>query len=177
MQTVRDASGDRYLLVKRSAESSRVRDPNTGEERYLPNEELSFEGGEAPLSVAAAAVSEPVRRVVSAAHDDRSLGLLVELADRGPLPVVELLGAYDLCESDLHGLLSEFRAAGLVAETTVHGERGYDATETTRRAVASLRGGSEGDERSGSDEDSAVNGDGRENAAEDGNGNGNENEN
>jgi len=143
MQTVRDASGDRYLLVKRSAESSRVRDPATGEERYLPNAELSFGGDEAPLSVAAAAVPEPVRRVVAAAHDDRSLGLLVELADRGPLAAVDLLGAYDLCESDLHGLLSEFRAAGLVAESTVAGERGYDATETTRRAVASLRAGEE----------------------------------
>jgi len=32
--------------------------------------------------------------------------------------------------SDLHGLLTEFRAAGLAVETTVHGDRGYDATET-----------------------------------------------
>ncbi|MGQ4555758.1 DUF7346 family protein [Halobellus sp. GM3] len=139
MQTVRDASGDRYLLVKRSSESSRVRDPETGEERYLPNETLTFDRDDAPLAVAAGAVPEPVRRVVTAAHDDRSLGLLVELADRGPVSVVELLDAYGLCESDLHGLLAEFRAAGLLAETTVHGERGYDATETTRRAVASLR--------------------------------------
>ncbi len=140
MRTVHDASGDRYLLVKRSGESSRVRDPRTGDEQYLPNAELTFDDNdEAPLSVAAMAVSEPVRRVVSAAHDDRSLGLLVELADRGPLSVVELLDAYDLCESDLQGLLAEFRAAGLLAEATVHGERGYDATDVTRRAVASLR--------------------------------------
>ena len=139
MQSVRDADGDRYLLVKRSTESSRVRDPTTGEERYLPNAELSFEEEEPPLATAATAVSGPVRRVVTAAHDERSLGLLVELADRGPLSVVELLDAYDLCESDLHGLLGEFRAAGLLAETTVYGERGYDATDVTRRAVASLR--------------------------------------
>jgi len=144
MQTVRDADGERYLLVKRSTDSSRVRDPETGAERYLPNDELRFgPDGESPLSVAASGVPEPVRRVVSAAHDDRSLGLLVELADRGPLSAVELLETYDLCESDLHGLLAEFRAAGLLVEATVHGERGYDATAVTERAVAALRVGEE----------------------------------
>ena len=138
MQTVRDAAGDRYLLVKRSAESSRIRDPDTGEEEYRPNDALTFEA-EAPLSVRAAAVPESVRRVVTAAHDDRSLGLLIELVDRGPLSAVELLSTTDLCESDLHGLLTELRAAELAVETSVHGERGYDATETARRAAASLR--------------------------------------
>jgi len=138
MQTVRDAAGDRYLLVKRSAESSRIRDPDTGEEEYRPNDALTFES-KAPLSVRAAAVPDPIRRVVAAAHDDRSLGLLIELADRGPLSAVELLSTTDLCESDLHGLLTEFRAADLAVETSVHGERGYDATDTTREAIASLR--------------------------------------
>jgi hypothetical protein len=140
MQTVRDDEGNRYLLVKRSAESSRVRDPETGEERHLPNEALSAEGV-SPLVAAASGVPESVRRVLTATHDDRSLGLLVELADRGPCAVVALLDAYDLCESDLHGLLGEFRAAGLVTETTVYGERGYDATDLTRDAVRHLRRG------------------------------------
>jgi DNA-binding IclR family transcriptional regulator len=76
---------------------------------------------------------------VTAAHSERALGLLVELADRGPVGIRDLLDAYDLCESDLHGLLAEFRAAGLVEERDVAGERGYDATETTREAVAALR--------------------------------------
>jgi len=138
MQTVRDADGDRYLLVKRSAESSRIRDPDTGEEEYRPNDALTFEDG-STLSVQAAAVPEPVRRVVTATHDDRSLGLLIELVDCGPLPAVELLSTTDLCESDLHGLLAELRAADLVVETEVHGERGYDATDAAREAVASLR--------------------------------------
>jgi len=138
MQTVRDNAGDRYLLVKRSAESSRIRDPDTGEEEYRPNDALTFEEA-APLSVRAAAVPDPVRRVVAAAHGDRSLGLLIELVDRGPLSAVELLSTTDLCESDLHGVVAEFRAAGLVVEATVHGERGYDATDTAREAVASLR--------------------------------------
>jgi hypothetical protein len=138
MQTVRDAAGDRYLLVKRSAESSRIRDPETGTEEYRPNDALTFED-DAPISVQAAAVSDPIRRVVTAVHDERSLGLLIDLADRGPVPVVDLLATTDLCESDLHGLLGELRAGGLVTESDVHGERGYDATPVAQNAVASLR--------------------------------------
>lgn len=141
MQTVRDDDGKRYVLVKRSGDSSRVRDPATGEERYLPNDDLTFEGV-SPLVAAASGVADPVRRAVTAVHDERSLGLLVELVDRDAVSVVALLDAYDLCESDLHGLLGEFRAAGLLTETTVHGERGYAATEAAREAVAALRGGS-----------------------------------
>jgi hypothetical protein len=139
MRTVRDTDGTRYLLVKRSSESSLVRDPETGEKRYLPNGELTDLDGASALDVAAAGVPDAVRRVVTAAHTEQALGLLVELADRGPIGIRELLSAYDLCESDLHGLLMEFRAAGLVEERDVAGERGYDATETTREAVAVLR--------------------------------------
>jgi len=144
MRTVRDDEGRRYLLVKRSSESSLVRDPDTGEERYLPNADLTADDTSA-LSTAAAAVPAPVRRVLTAAPNDRALGLLVELVDRGPIGVRTLLDAYDLCESDLHGLLAEFRAAGLIAEARVAGERGYDATETTRDAVARLRAGDDTD--------------------------------
>jgi len=52
--------------------------------------------------------------------------------------VPDLLDSYDLCESDLHGLLGEFRAAGLVQEAEVFGQRGYDATETASDAVELL---------------------------------------
>lgn len=141
MRTVRDGEGKRYVLIKSSGESSRVRDPATGNERYLPNDDLEPVDGTSPLVAAAAGVPEPVRRVVTAAHDERSLGLLVEIVDSGPLSVVDLLGNYELCESDLHGLLAEFQAAGLLAETEVAGERGYEATETARNAVAHLRNG------------------------------------
>jgi hypothetical protein len=139
MRTVRDSSGTPYLLVKRSSDSTLVRNPETGTEQYLPNDELTVVEGVSALGVAAGGIPAPVRRVVTAAHSDDGLGLLVELTDRGPLPVRDLLGAYDLCESDLHGLLAEFRAAGLVRECTVAGERGYEATETTHEAVAALR--------------------------------------
>ncbi|WP_129114991.1 DUF7346 family protein [Halegenticoccus tardaugens] len=140
MQTVRDSSGKRYLLLKRSGSSSLVRDPGTGEERYVRNDDLDPVDGESPLVAAAAGVPAPVRRVLTAVPTDRALGLLVELVDRGPLPAVELLDAYDLCESDLYGLLAEFRAAGLVEEARVYGERGYEATDLASEAIGSLRG-------------------------------------
>ncbi|UIP00832.1 hypothetical protein Hbl1158_05605 [Halobaculum sp. CBA1158] len=138
MQSVRDADGTRYLLVKRSSESSLVRDPATGEERHLPNDRLQTEG-ESPLSAAATGVSNDVRRAVLACRDERALGLLVEFVDRGPLSVRTLLDSYDLCESDLHGVLAEFRAAGLLAETTVAGERGYEPTDEAVTVVDRFR--------------------------------------
>ncbi|MDS0220689.1 hypothetical protein NDI54_04900 [Haloarcula sp. S1AR25-5A] len=139
MRTVRDDDGTRYLLLKESTESSLVRNPETGEQRHVPNADLESVDGESPLATAADAVPEAARRVLTAAHDDRALGLLVELDDRGPLSVQELLSAYDLCESDLHGLLGEFRAAGLLTEAKVHGRRGYDTTETASDGLAHLR--------------------------------------
>ncbi|WP_281196142.1 hypothetical protein [Halorubrum sp. F4] len=140
MQTVRDADGDTYLLVKRSGDSSRILDPETGEERYVANDALEVVAGESPLATAARGVPEPVRRTIRAVHDDRTLGLLVEIVDRGPLSILELGDAYDMCESDLHGRLAEFRVAGLIEEADVAGRRGYAATTTAEEAVRLLRG-------------------------------------
>jgi hypothetical protein len=139
MRTVRDQLGKRYLLVKQSAESSRVRDPVTGEERYVENGSLEVLSGESPLVTAAGGVAPPVRRVLTAVPNERALGLLVELVDRGPLSVAELLDAYDLCESDLFGLVTEFRVAGLAEEADVHGERGYRATAVAVEGIERLR--------------------------------------
>lgn len=139
MRTVETADGERYLLLKESSDATLVRDPVTGEERYIDADELTDVSGEPPLAAAASGVPAPVRRLLTAVHDEQALGLVVELADSGPVAVVDLLGAYDLCESDFHGLLSELRAAGLVAERGVAGERGYDATEAAREAVDYLR--------------------------------------
>jgi hypothetical protein len=140
MRTVRDDDGDRYLLLKESDESSLVRDPESGAERYVANDDLDFLD-ESPLSTAAAGIDPAVRKLLTATYDDQSLGLLVELVDRGPLSTVALLDSYDLCESDLHGLLGEFRAAGLVKEAESAGQRGYDATDLAERAVGKLRDG------------------------------------
>jgi hypothetical protein len=138
MRTVEDDAGDRYILLKESGESSLVRDPESGERRHIANEALEPVAGESPLSTAAGAVPAPVRTLLTAVPDERALGLLLELEERGPLGVRALL-EYDLCESDLHGLLAEFRAAGLVTETEVAGERGYETTERASEGLARLR--------------------------------------
>jgi hypothetical protein len=140
VRSVEDETGKRYVLVKQSEDSARVRDPTTGEERYVPNGELSAVEGESPLETAARAVPEPTRRVLRAVHSDRALGLLLELDERGPVAVVDLMGSYDLCESDLHGLLAEFTAAGLVTEARVVGQRGYELTDVAEEGLAALRG-------------------------------------
>ena len=137
MRTV-DHDGDRYLLVKQSDESSLVRDPETGEERYLPNEELSGTG-EPPLAVAARRVPKPTRRLLTAVPSERALGVLFELDECGPMAVRTVLASYELCESDLHGLFGELRAAGLVAEADVDGRRGYRLTDHGREALDSVR--------------------------------------
>lgn len=138
MQTVRTEDGERYLLVDSSEESSRVRDPATGEEHTVATERLEATE-EAALDTAAREVSEPVRRLVSAVPDDRALGLLSEIDTRGPVAARDLL-AYDYCESNLHGLCGEFRAAGLLTMCEVAGERGYRTTPEASAALARLRG-------------------------------------
>ena len=139
MRTVRDDDGRILLVVKESGESTLVRDPETGAEEFRPNDSLAAVDDESALTVAAGAVSPAVRQVLSATHDDRSLGLLVELVDREAVAVRDLLADYDLCESDLLGLLTEFRAAGLVEEARIAGERGYAATELATEGVELLR--------------------------------------
>lgn len=139
MRTVRDGDGDRYLLLKESGESSLVRDPATGERHHLPNDDLEPVDGESPLVTAAAAVPPEVRHILTAVHDERALGLLLEIDARGPVGVRALVSGYDLCESDLHGLLAEFRAAGLVVETETGGRRGYATTDAASDALAMLQ--------------------------------------
>lgn len=73
------------------------------------------------------------------ARDDRALALLREIDANGPFTVRTLLSRYDLCESDLHGLCAELRAAGLLAEAEVAGERGYRTTERTREELKRVR--------------------------------------
>lgn len=141
MRTVRDADGKQYVLLKESEDASLVRDPETGERRHVPTADLEPVAGESPLVTAASAVSEPVRLVLTAVPDERALGLLLEIETRESVGVRELLAATDLCESDLHGLLAEFRAAGLVEETRAGGQRRYEATGTAERGLAALRSG------------------------------------
>ena len=145
MRTVQDDDGNHYLVVKQSGDSTLIRDPETGVEQYVANSELAVVDDESPLSTAAAGIDPAVRRLVTATYDDQSLGLVIELVDREAIATVELLESYDLCESDLHGLLAEFRAAGLVEEADSNGRRGYAATELAVQAVKTLREGDAAD--------------------------------
>ncbi|WP_436902429.1 DUF7346 family protein [Halovenus halobia] len=138
-QPVADDTGQRYLLLKRSGESSLVRNADTGERTHLPNDRLEPVEGASTVGTILTGVPEDLQTLVTAVHDDRSLALLVELDTEGPMAVRELLSAYDFCESDLHGLLAELQAAGLIAETTVTGERGYETTDEATSALEHLR--------------------------------------
>ncbi|WP_265110505.1 DUF7346 family protein [Halosolutus halophilus] len=144
MKTVRDDTGKRYLLLKESDSASLVRDPETGNECYVQNDRLESID-ESALETAARTVSTPVRTLLTNVHDDETLGLLVELDERGPLGIRTLLDGYDFCESDLHGRLTVLSAAGLLAETDVAGERGYELTEKCERALDAIRTADAGD--------------------------------
>lgn len=147
MHTVRTSDGTRYLLLKQSSDSSLVRDPTTGDERHIENDRLELieNDGVSPLETIANAVPDSVRQILSAVSDDRSLGLLLVLDQREPIAVSDLMSLSDLCESDVNGLLSEFRAAGLVEPISIGGVPGYETTTLTSEGLSVLR------EREGSD--------------------------
>lgn len=122
--------------MKQADESCLVRDPETGAERYVPTDRLTIAGASS-LEKAARSVPEAVRQVIAGVPDERALGLLVML-DGEPRPVRNLIDSTDLCESDLQGRLGALQAAGLVVETTVHGERGYTTSEVATAGLTAL---------------------------------------
>lgn len=138
MRIVEDGSGRSYVVVKTADEASLVRDIASGEEEYLPNTEITEVDGVAPLESAALQVPEAVRRVVGAVHADWNLGLLLELYREEFLTVGAMASQYTVCESDLHGALAEFEAAGLIEEGEVGGERGYGLTKSGLEGVEAL---------------------------------------
>lgn len=94
---------------------------------------------ESVLQAKADDVPDPLRRLLVGVPNEQALGLLLDIDAAGPLAVRTMLSRYDCCESDLHGLLTECRVAGLLAETTVAGERGYETTDVASEALAALR--------------------------------------
>jgi len=129
MRTVRDDSGEKFLLLKRSTHSSLLRDPNTGESCSRPNTALELLDSD-PLAVAGAAIPEEKRATLGL--DVTTLGLLLEVARRAPLPVRELPSITDACEQDLNGMAGELRAAGHLEERTVAGVSCLTVCEKTR---------------------------------------------
>jgi hypothetical protein len=137
-RAVEDEAGNRYLLLKQSGDSSLVRDPETGERTHLPTESVDATEQSA-LETILSPVPEAVLDLLTAVHDERALAVVLELDAEGPLAVRTLLNSYDFCESDLHGLLAELQAAGLIAEASVAGERGYETTEAATEALGVVR--------------------------------------
>ena len=124
--------------MKRSSDGWLVRNPETGDESYQQAADLEILEEKSPLEVTAQGVAEPARTLLTAVRTERSLGLLVDLERDGPLSVRAMLDRYELCESDLHGHLAEFRAAGLIEEQRVAGERGYATTDRASDALGTL---------------------------------------
>lgn len=106
MREVEDEAGRRYLLLKRSSESSLVADPESGDRRYLPNETLQAIG-----------------------EDPGAPSLLERVRMEGPVTVRRLLDETTMCESELHAHLASLMASGAIREVTVAGERGYAADD------------------------------------------------
>lgn len=79
---------------------------------------------------------EPGRTSCSNESDDHALSLLVLLETSGPIAVQDLMRRIDLCESDVNGLLSELRAAGLIERVSIGAVPGYACAE---RGSALLR--------------------------------------
>lgn len=128
--------GDRYLLLKRSMSSSLVYDPDSGDRRYLPNHELDISDVSGSGGTGESILNRiPDLAPLGSIADDATLEILFEIETNGPLPARELLGRIDRCESDLHGIISELRAAELVTEVDLPGGRGY---RTTARASEAL---------------------------------------
>lgn len=125
--------GDRHLLLERAGKACLLYHPGTGDRFTVPLWALDAVPEEPTLVTAGRGV-EPGADLQAAAPGRRAVGLVAELDRRGPTPVRELLD-YDLCESDLHGLLAELTAAGLLAETSVGGERGYRVTDVAARQL------------------------------------------
>lgn len=108
MRTVEDRAGRRYELLKRSEQASLVRDPSTGERRYLPNDVLAFD--------------------VETGPDPRTL-----IVEAGGMRIRELLDRTSLCESDVHARLADLQVRGLIRETEIDGERGYEPVPADER--------------------------------------------
>jgi len=139
MRTVCGPDGARYVLLEGTTGAEPVLDPSTGERVSIEPAKLDPIEDASPLAALAEAVPGPVRDLLAAVRDERALGLLVDLHDRGPRSADALLAGTGLCESDLHGVVTELRVAGLVDEATVAGRRGYALTDRGRRAVEHVR--------------------------------------
>jgi hypothetical protein len=135
MRPVADADGRPCLLLQVTEDGSDVRDLETGERRQVPTASLTVLGAD-PLVATAADDGNAVPESLAPAASGLARSLLLELHLGGPRPVRTLLGETNLCESDLHGVVADLRAAGLVREVRVDGQRGYGLTDAADDALS-----------------------------------------
>lgn len=124
------------LAIERRDGELLVRNPATGRERSIPADAAESLDKE-PLAVVRDAVGTAAGPPVGT--DDRTLAVAVELVDRGVTPARRLPRAYAACESDLVGMVTELRVAGLIDETAVGGVPAYEPTEQAVQLVGRLR--------------------------------------
>lgn len=128
MRIVEDDQGSQYILERAARDSWLVRDPRSGECHHRPPDQLRVVSGASPLALASRSVPTADAEQLPLT-DAQSIGLLAEIRTHEPTAVRTLVGATEVCESDLHGMLAELAAADLVRETTVAGEPGYETTD------------------------------------------------
>lgn len=127
------SDGETYCVRQRSSDGEcRVRELPEGTVTTRPCSELTpVDPGEFTGTF-----DVPIGVSGSRERSGRALALLLELATGGAASARQLLDRFDVCESELHGTATELRAAGLIEPTTVHGERGYRATEAARETIS-----------------------------------------
>lgn len=139
MRLVRDASGRVNVVRSRGTEELTIVDPVTGAERTVSATTVAPVADESELHLVADAIPTPIEPPLATVGDPRALGILGVLEAAGPLPATTMLAFESLCESDLHGIVGELRAAGLVEEAIVDGRRGYRTTQAAEDALAHTR--------------------------------------
>lgn len=120
MVTVEDESGRRYILLKRSRESSLVLDIDTGERSYRPNRTLTtIVDSRPPLEEGGWLTEYP--------HPG-ARELLSRIDHKDPQRIRDLLANTTLCESELFALIRELELEGVIEQTTIDGEPGVTLT-------------------------------------------------
>jgi len=121
-----------YVLQRSDGEVCRLRELSEGTITTQPCSALTPVSPDEFVEVRGADIDIAGPREQS----ERAVALAAELAIAGPTSARALLDRFDACESDIHGATTELRAAGLIEQTTVHGERGYRASERVSDALA-----------------------------------------
>jgi hypothetical protein len=133
VHVVAGAGGHLHLVIERADDRVRVRSVSSGEERWVHRETLKRPDGSV---LELAGRQTPFTSAdLPGVHTEAGVGMVVLLARNGPTAVPALLGALELCESDLHGLLAELEAGGALSRTETAGRGAYRLTDAAAKTV------------------------------------------